>query len=40
MRNTFEAVDRAHCNCGVVNEKCVENYCKSDCRRQDMYTVM
>ena len=26
--------------CGAVNEKCVENYWKCDCRRQDVYTVM
>jgi hypothetical protein len=40
MQNTFEAVGSVHCNYGVVNEKCVENYWKYDCRRQDVYTVM
>jgi len=33
MQNTFEAVDSAHCNCGVVNENCIENYWKYDRRR-------
>ena len=40
IQNTFEALDSVHCSCDVVNEKCVENYWKYDCRRQDMYTLM
>ena len=40
MQNTFEALDNVDCSCDVVNEKCVENYWKYDCRRQEVYTLM
>jgi len=40
IQNTFEAVDSVLSSCDAVNEKCVENYWKYDCRRQDLYSVM
>ena len=33
-------MDSVLCSCAVVNEKCVKNYWKYDCRRQDVYTVI
>jgi len=40
IQNTFEVVGSILCSCDVVKEKCVKNYWKYDCRRQDVYTVM
>ena len=40
IQNTFEAVDSVLCSCDDVNEKCVENYWKYDCRRQVVFTLM